>query len=154
MVSLRFFYIILIAILLGCHGNTSDVLPRSSLKFLKNYHCWPFDVDVYTIDNVKIDSFFFNYPLRSYFGENPKYQITNWTKYDENDIKVSHMIWTLEHCVDNIDLYNQLIIGNDIYYAGIYQSMINKKGEEIKSYEKILFLDLANKRIHIFKDIN
>ena len=147
-------FIILIAILFGCNGNTSDILPDNELKFLKNYHCWPYDVNIYSIDEVKIDSFFYNYPQRSYFGENPKYKITTWTKYDENDIKVRHMNWTFEHCDGNNELYNQLLIGNDIYFTGIYQSMKNKKGEEIKCYEKILFLDLVNKRIHIFKDIN
>ena len=154
LVRLRFFFIILVAILFSCHGNTSDILPGSNLKFLNNYHCWPYDVDVYSIDKVKLDSVFFSYPLRSYFGENPKFKITTWTKYDEKDINIWHMNWTFENCVGNIELYNQLLKGNDIYYTGIYQSMKNKKGEEFKSYEKILFLDLVYRRIHIFEDIN
>ena len=154
LVSLRFFFIILVAILFSCHGNTSDILPGSNLKFLNNYHCWPYDVNVYSIDKVKLDSVFFSYPLRSYFGENPKYKITTWTKYDEKDTKIWHMNWTLQNCVGNIELYDQLLNGTDIYYTGIYQSMKNKKGEEFKSYEKILLLDLVYKRIHIFEDIN
>ncbi len=154
LVRLRFFFIILVAILFSCHGNTSDILPGTNLKFLNNYHCWPYDVNVYSIDKVKLDSVFFSYPLRSYFGENPKFKITTWTKYDEKDLKIWHMKWTLENCVGNIELYNQLLKGNDIYYTGIYQSMKNKKGEEFKSYEKILFLDVVYRRIHIFEDIN
>ena len=154
LVSLRFFFIILVAILFSCHRNTSDILPGSNLKFLNNYHCWPYDVNVYSIDKVKLDSVFFSYPLRSYFGENPKYQITTWTKYDEKDINIRHMKSTLQNCVGNSELYNQLLNGIDIYYTGTYQSMKNKKGEKFKSYEKILFLDLVNRRIHIFEDIN
>jgi len=155
MVRLGFFFILLMAILLGCNENTSNILPEGDLKYLEKYHCWPYDVNVYSIDEVKIDSLFYSYPLRSYFGENPKYKITAWTKYDEIDTTAWHgMNKTLEECDDNIELHNQLLKGNDIYYTGIYQDFKVLKGEKRRKYEKILFLDLVNNRLHIFKDIN
>jgi len=155
MVRLRFFFIYLMAILFGCNENASNILPEGNLKYLEKYHCWPYDVNVYSIDEVKIDSLFYSYPLRSYFGENPKYKITTWTKYDEIDTTVWYgMNKTLEQCNENIELYNQLLKGNDIYYTGIYQNFKVINGKKKRSYEKILFLDLANNKLHVFKDIN
>jgi hypothetical protein len=146
-------YFILL-IFVGCQ-NGSNILPGTDLKYLKEYHCWPYDVNIYSVNDIKIDSLFYTYPLKSYFGENPKYKITTWTKYDEIDTTVWHgMNKTLEQCDDNIELYNQLLKRNDIYYAGIYQNFKVLKGEKKRKYEIILFLDLVNNRLHIFKDIN
>ena len=143
------------AFLFACNESTSNILPEGDFKHIDKYHCWPYDVNVYSIDEVKIDSLFYNYPLISYFGENPKYKITTWTKYNEIDTTVWHgMSKTLKECDDNVELYNQLLKGNDIYYAGIYQNFKVLKGKKRRKYEKILFLDLVNKRLHIFKDIN
>lgn len=146
-------YLILILIF-GCQ-NSSDLLPDTELKSISEYHCWPYDVKIYSVDGIKIDSLFYTYPLESYFGENPKYKITTWAKYNEIDTTVWYgMNKTLKECDDNIELYNQLSKGDDIYYAGIYQNFKVLNGEKKRKYEKILFLDLVNKRLHIFKDIN
>jgi len=155
MAGLRIFFILLMATLFGCNENTSTILPKGNLKYIEQYHCWPYDVNVYSANGIKIDSLFYTYPLKNYFGENPKYKTTTWAKYSEIDTTVWHgMNKTLEQCDDNIELYSQLLKGTDIYYTGIYQNFEVLKGEKRRSYEKILFLDLANNRLHIFKDIN
>lgn len=155
MIRLRYFYALLVSIFFSCCENTSNILPESDLKHLQKYHCWPYDVDVYSIDEVKIDSLFYSYPLKSYFGENPKYKITTWTKYNEIDTAIwQGMNKTLEQCDHNIELYNELLLEHDIYYAGIYQNFKVLKGEKTRKYEKILFLDLVNKRLHILNDVN
>ena len=145
---------LIILIFMGCQ-NGSNILPGTDFKYLEEYHCWPYNVNIYSINDIKIDSLFYTYPLKSYFGENPKYKITTWTKYDKIDTNVWHgMNKTLKQCDDNIELYNQLLKGTDIYYAGIYQDFKVLKGEKKRKYEKILFLDLVNNRLHVFKDIN
>ncbi len=155
MVSLRIFFILSIAILFGCNEDTSNILPKGDIKYLEKYHCWPYDVNVYSIDEVKIDSLFYSYPLRSYFEDNPKYKIATWTKYLEVDTTIWYgMDKTLEQCDENIELYNQILKGSDIFYSGSYQYFKNQQGKQRRRYERILFLDLSNNKLHIFKDIN
>lgn len=155
MVSSRIFFILLIATLFGCSENTCYILPKGNLKYVEKYHCWPYDVNVYSVDEVVIDTLFYTYPLKSYFGDNSKYKISTWTKYSEIDTTVWYgMDKTLEECDDNIELYDQILKGSDIYYAGHYQYFKNKQGNQRRRYERILFLDLNNNKLHIFKDIN
>jgi len=146
-------YLILI-MCLGCQ-NVSNILPATDLKYLEEYHCWPYNVNVYSIDEVKIDSLFYIYPLKSYYGDNPKYKTVTWTKYSEVDTTVWYgMDMTLKQCDDNTELYNQILKGSDIYYAGSYQYFKNLQGEQRRRYEKILFLDFSNNKLHIFNDVN
>jgi hypothetical protein len=146
---------LLVAILFGCTENTSNILPNGELKYLEKYHCWPYDVEIYSVDEVKVDSLFYTYPLRSYFGEHPKYNMTKWAKYDEIDTTLwLGMNKTLEQCDGNIELHNQILNESEIYYTGIYQDFKVLEGKEKRKYEKILFLDLNNNKLHIFKDIN
>ncbi len=145
---------LMLILIFGCR-NSSGILPEAELKFVSNYHCWPYDVTVYSVKDIKIDSLFFSYPLNSYFEENPKYKLTTWSKYDE--IETTEWLGmnnTLQQCDDNTELYNQILKGGDIYYSGIYQYLKVQNGEKRRNYEQILFLDLVNKKLHIFRDIN
>lgn len=154
--NMRINIILLFFIVLGCdNSSNSDIVPFKIQNKVSSYHCWPYDVNVYSVNNIKIDSLFYTYPLKSYFGVNPKYKVTNWKKYAEIDTTVWYgMNKTLEQCDDNVELNNQRLKGGDIYYTGSYQYLKNQQGEERRSYEKILFLDIANNRLHIFEDIN
>lgn len=146
-------YLILILVS-GCR-NSSGILPDTELKYISDYHCWPYDVDIYSVKGIKIDSLFYTYPLNSYFGKNSKYKITTWSKYDEIDTTVwLGMNNTFQQCDDNTELYNRILKGDDIYYSGIYQDFKAQNGEIKRKYEQILFLDLSSNRLHIFKDIN
>lgn len=135
--------------------RTSGLLPDADIDYNGKYHCWPYDVTVYSIDNIKIDSLFYAYPLQNYFGSNTKYKTSTWTKYADFD----STIWTgmnkvLEQCDDNHQLYKRIINGEDVYYAGSYHYLKNKQGEEKKRYETILFLDVKENELHLFRDIN
>jgi hypothetical protein len=141
--------------LYACDENPSSILPDSDLHYLEDYHCWPYDVSVYSVDKLKVDSSFFNYPLNHYFRVNEKYEITHWTKYNEIDSAIwNGMDSTLKECDDNVDLYNSLTKGNPIYFAGMYRLIIISSGIQKREYQEIVFLDLTNNRIHVFKDIN
>ena len=145
---------ILCLICIGCH-NTSDILPDTRLKHLEEYHCWPYDVNVYSLDEVKIDSLLFIYPLNSYYRSNPKYKTTTWTMYSGIDTTIWYgMDKTLEQCEENTELFNQILKRDDVYYAGKYQYIKNKQGDKRRRYDEILFLDIRHKKLHIFKDIN
>lgn len=137
----------------GC--NNSNVLPGAKIGYLEKYHCWPYDVTVFSVKNIKIDSLFYTYPLKRYFGNNTKYNISTWKKYDDSDTLIwSGMNKVLEQCDDNIELYMHIMKGEEIYYSGSYQYMKNREGKQERSYKKILFLDLKSNKLHIFKDVN
>jgi len=156
--------IIFLFLVLGLSGcNNSNVLPGAKIGYLEKYHCWPYDVTVYSVKNIKIDSLFYTYPLKRYFGNNTKYNISTWKKYDDSDWKKyddsDTLIWSgmnkvLEQCDDNIELYMHIMKGEEIYYSGSYQYMKNREGKKERSYEKILFLDLKSNKLHVFKDVN
>jgi hypothetical protein len=154
-------FLFLVLCLSGC--NNSNVLPGAKISYLEKYHCWPYDVTVYSVENIKIDSLFYTYPLKRYFGNDTKYNISTWKKYDDLDWKKyddsDTLIWSgmnkvLEQCDDNIELYMHIMKGEEIYYSGSYQYMKNREGKKERSYEKILFLDLKSNKLHIFKDVN
>lgn len=146
-------YACLLLLCFGCK-NTNEILPNRKLNHISNYHCWPYDVEVYSVDEVKIDSAFYSYPLDSYFPNNPKFKITKWTKYHDTDTTVwAGMDKTLEQCDGDTALFNQVQKGNDVFYAGIYRDFKVKEGTQ-RIYEQILFFDVLNKEIHIFENIN
>lgn len=139
----------------ACRERTSNILSEGEIHYLENYHCWPYDVSIYSIDKVKIDSSFYNYPLNDYFDGNEKYKITHWTKYNEIDTTIwNGMDSTLKKCDDNIDLYNSMLREHSIYFAGMYRNITGSSGSQKRQYAKIMFIDLSNNRLHIFKDIN
>ena len=158
----RIILFLLIINLLGCY-NSNSILPKAKINHLEKYHCWPYDVTVYSVKNIKIDSLFYTYPLKQYFGNNTKYNISTLKKYDDSDWKKyddsDTLIWSgmnkvLEQCDDNIELYMHIMKGEEIYYSGSYHYMENREGKKERSYEKILFLDLKSNKLHVFKDIN
>lgn len=130
--------ILLFFIVLGCSScSNSDIVPFKIQDKVEKYLCWPYDVKVYSIDNIKIDSLFYTYPLKSYFGENPRYEVVTWTKYYKMDTLSLDMKLTLGECHLNKELYNQLLKGKDIYYAGIYcynEVSNEKKLEGMRKY--------------------
>lgn len=151
--NIKILSLVLLVALIGCK-RSSNLLPKADINYLEEYHCWPYDVTVYSTENVRIDSLFYTYPLQSYFGSNPKYQVSTWAKYAEIDSTIwLGMNKVLEQC-DNKELYEQVINGEDIYYAGSYQYLKNKQGEERRRYESILFLNIEKNKLHLFKDIN
>lgn len=155
MISFRNFSTLLIAMFFGCSKNTTTILPDVELKHVEKYHCWPYDVNVFSTGTVTVDSLFYTYPLESYFEGKPKYKIATWTKYSKIDTTVWYgMDKTLGQCDHNIELYNQVLNGGEVYYAGSYQYFKNRQGERRIAFEVILFLDLRGNRLHIFKDIN
>jgi hypothetical protein len=141
--------------LCACGERTSSILPEGDLHHLEDYHCWPYDVSVYSIDEMKLDSAFHHYPLDNYFSEGAEHGITHWTRYNEIDTALwNGMDSTLKECDGNADLYRSLLGGGPIYFAGTYRNMIVSNGSRKRMYERILFLDVTNHRLHIFKDIN
>ena len=148
-------YVFLLIVISGCNVNTSGILPDSDLTHLEKYHCWPYNVEVYSFDELEIDSLFYSFPSRSYFGTDSKYEETTWSKYNDIDTTVwKGMDKTLKECDDNTTLYKQLLKGRDIYYAGKYSLMKIKSGEKRRRYEEVLFLDPTDKKVHVFKDVN
>ena len=145
----------LLAILFSCNESSTNVLPNVNLKYLEKYHCWPYDVNVYSVEGVMGDSLFHNYPLQSYFGNHSKYEISTWSKYSSFDKTLwSGMNKSLKECDGNIELYDQIIKGDEIYYSGSYHYNKNLKNIKKRRYEEILFFNLKNNKVHIFKNIN
>ena len=132
--------------------NTSNILPEADFDFVEEYHCYPYDVKVYAVDNVKIDSQFYSYPLKQYFRSNDKYDVSTWESYADFDTSVSYgMDSTLKHCDDGHSLFDQIMNNADVYYAGCFELSQGRNGVKKRSYEKILFLDLTHKKVYIMK---
>lgn len=132
-------------------------LPGIELEYLYKYHCWPYEVTVYSFEGLKYDSLFYTYPRKSIFELITNYLISTWAKYQSNNIDTLEwygMDKTLEHCDENIELYLNVLSENSIYYAGYYKYFKNKSGKKKRKYERIVFLDSNNKKLHIFNDIN
>lgn len=140
----------------GCStGDFRDALPFHVGERNENYHCWPYDVNVYSVENIKIDSVFFTFPRHAFYGEQTKYQMSNWSRYDVIDTTVWYgMKLTLENCDDNHELFERHRQGNDIYFAGIYRERLDKNEEKKRVYNQIMFLDVTGKKLHVFEDIN
>jgi hypothetical protein len=155
MTNFRNFKVLLLAMFFGCTRNTSTILPSVELTHFENYHCWPYNVSVFSTGPVTVDSLFYTYPLKSYFGDNPKYEVATWAEYSNIDTTVWYgMDKTLSQCDQNIELYNHLLEGREVYFAGSYQYFKNLQGERRRTFEVVLFLDLSSKKLHVFKDIN
>lgn len=152
---MKFYYLILTVLALTSCNNFKEPIPNVDIVYTDKYHCWPYDVEIYSVKNVKIDSTFFKYPQKDYFGNNSKYIATTWALYKDIDtLLFDGLDITLRECDDNKSLYQGIIKGDKIYYSGIYRLNRNLEGVKKRVYDEILFLDLKNNKLHIFKDIN
>lgn len=143
----------LIYLSLSCR-NTAELLPKAHVDYLENYHCWPYDVKVFSISDFNIDSLFYKYPLDNYFKKSNSLFISKWKNYQGYDSsKWSGMKTVLAQC-DNNEIYMQLKNKKDIYFSGSYRYLKNLNGEKLRDYEIVIFLNLHNKKMHIFKNVN
>lgn len=140
----------------GCSNRDfRDAVPFAVGERNVSYHCWPYDVSVYNVENIEIDTVFFTFPLHAFYGEQTKYQLSNWSRYDIIDNTVWYgMNQTLENCNDNHELFEHYRQGNDIYFAGIYHEILDKNEEKKRVYKRIMFLDVTGNKLHVFEDIN
>ena len=142
-----------ILIVISC-DKARDSIPNVKINYIDKYHCWPYDVKVYSVENIKLDSLFYTYPKQSYF-RNPKYKSTTWKLYANIDTtKFNGMKGTLKKCDNNIFLYNQLSKKNKVFYSGNYRYFGRLNGTKKQVFDEILFLDIENNQLHVFKDVN
>jgi hypothetical protein len=151
--KLYIFSFLFIGFSCGCHFDNGD-FPFRINDEISSYHCWPYDVNVYSVSEIKPDTLFFTYPLGNFSESNARFEISSWKKYNEIDSSNwNGMLETLKQCNDNVDLYNHIIKGNKVYYCGSYRNFKVQTGLK-RYYNEILFLDFTNKELHVFKDIN
>lgn len=147
--------VVLASSLLACGGKTSSILPDAELSYLSGYHCWPYDASIYSTGGLEFDPSWLSYPLDDFFSTGGKYTITHWTDYAAIDTALwNGMDSTLSECVGNNELHRSLLNGDPVYFSGMYRNMIVANGGKKRKYAQILFLDLRNQRLHMFKDIN
>jgi len=133
--------------------NTSNLIPQSILVKKGSYHCWPYDVTIFSFFEIDIDSTFYTYPRLNNFDE--RYELSRWAKYNEFD-KSSWfgMDKTLRDCDGNRTLHSLIESGEDLYYAGLYDYSEGWGGKKTKNYEMISFISLEEKELHVFKNMN
>lgn len=150
------FIVFLFTLIQGCSNlNFRDAVPFDIGEEIENYHCWPYDVSVYKAENIEIDTVFFTFPLQKFYGEQTKFQLSRWSRYDTIDSTVWYgMNRTLENCNDNHELFEHYRQGNDIYFAGIFHELLDRNGEKKREYKRMMFLDVTGKKLHVFEDIN
>lgn len=154
-ISLGYYVLPMAICLVGCGERASSILPEGGMHHIEDQHCWPYNVSVYSVDEVKLGPGFDRYPLDDYFTESKDYEITRWTNYQGIDTALwNGMDSTLKGCNDHTELYDGLMHGDPIYFAGTYRMMFVSNDRRKRDYERILFLDVNNKRLHVFKNIN
>lgn len=145
---------LLCSFIFGCQ-NHSNLIHGAKFEYVNSYHCWPYDVEVYSVSNVTIDSLFFSYPSTTFKRGYPKLSLSTWDDYAKLDTIVWYgMEKTLNDCDENNELYQQIINEESVYYSGLYRYVKNLAGNKIRRYEIITFLDLQRMKVHIFKDMN
>jgi len=148
----RLSFLVLVILLPAC-TSIYKVLPETSLIIKDKYHCWPYNVSVYSVGQVTIDSTFFTYPIREVSDD--RYEHSTWVKYEDSDShNWSGMDKTLKECDGNKVLYNQIESGKDIYFAGTYSHLKNWEGKKMRNYDMIYCLAIEKMELHIFKDMN
>ena len=148
--------IIALILLISCSKIETQILANNKLKFEYKYHCWPYDVKVYRIeDDIIMDTLLGTYPLDNYFDKSNKYEISKWKKYSDNDTTEWKGIEkTVKKCDDNKQLYSLMLDGKELYYSGLYQHYKVSGDHKTRKYEVLLILSIDNSQVHIFKDIN
>ena len=132
-----------------------EILPRGKIQYFSNYHCWPFDVKVYSINDFTFDSLIFSYPLPEFCSKLPKCNLTKWSQYSSSvDSEWYGFDKTLEKCDDNTELINQLKNESTLFYAGCHKYYLDQNGIRKKGYIEIMFLDTSQKKLHLFENIN
>ena len=145
--------LLLILIISSCE-NSSSTLPNE-LAFIEDYHCWPYNVEVYTVENLKTDNHIVEYPLDNFCSGSDKVFQTKWVKFKNLDTAVQNgYISMLSKCDDHSGLHDQIIKGNEIYFAGCYKYGKNRENDKVKFYYDITFLDVNEKELHVLEYIN
>ena len=147
--------IILICSLLysSCNDGVKKVPDGSKLVFELEYHCYPYNVDVYKVNNLNIETDFYELPMLE--SQNKKCKLTKWTKFTQLESKeqIGYRSF-LKKCDANSDLDMSLEENDEIYFSGLYQYLLNREGKKVKCYDRIYFLNETKKRFHLFNDIN
>ena len=140
-------------IFVGC-SNKNDIIPSKRLGYIESYHCFPYDVKIYKTQDLIFDDNFFQYPKESFCNLTSGCNLIKWTKFSEYDKEERNdVIAYINKCDGNKDIFNQINLGKEIYFAGCYKNFKNNKGEAYRIYDLLAFIDVEQKKIHVFRDI-
>lgn len=149
--------ILSLSLLLSCN-RSKYIFPDNKIVYSKEYMCWPYSVNVYDVDSVKVDSLFLTYPRREFgyiwpkFDSDSKFYLVKWTAFDKLDKSITKsLIWDLDNADSPIaeELLKQIRFNTNMYFACTYTLITDRK-----SFHKIALYVPEKNEIHIFKYIN
>ncbi|MGM0480230.1 MAG: hypothetical protein ACQERC_13490 [Bacteroidota bacterium] len=135
----------------SCYRVDNDAL-FDDLNKENNFHCWPYDVKVYSFEPQELDSLLYHFPKGELCSE--EYELLKWS----NEGAVSNMAQddlsaTLLKCDDSQGI-EEIKVKEGTMYSGCYREFILKEGEKKKVFEQILILDKDSLKLYSFENIN
>jgi hypothetical protein len=145
--------LVLVAVLLfGC-DNLKTVVPFTIKGKVSSNHCFPYNVSVYKIDDVIAVDKLNTYPKQE-FCRDDKFESLDWKKFsDYKDDYKDSLVLRLQACDGDTKLYNEINQGDEIYISGCYRNKNNGRGETVRLFDRIAFLNASTKKLYILKDM-
>lgn len=151
---MKYFIFFLILLLISCSKFNRNYFPKGvEINHIENYACWPYDVDVYSVNKLDYDSLFFKYPLNDICSSDCK--LVKWSKYDSVSVEgLSKFSNTLSQCEDSLSLLESIEQGNTLYYSGCYKVLKLKNGKSKRIFNNVTFFDEKSLKVFSFENIN
>lgn len=152
-------------LIMQCCISKSELFPNSnaSLVYTRGYHCWPYNVKVYSIEKIVTDSLFFTYPKDEFLFERRKCPqsrecfFVRWTPFNElEEALINSVKWDLNNNKEAF-IPNQVLerigSGDKIYFAGAYRFFKNTSSQENKVLYKVVLFFPESCELHVFQEV-
>lgn len=152
---MKYAILTLFCILMFCK-NGADIAPNITMRLIGGDHCWPYNLKVYEIGNLPVDSMLYQYPRSSYYGLKRNYDLqATWKRFSDSS---SHFPNGLKSFFIECDAATRFpgLLGeeNDVLYAGSYTYMLGIGGAKSPHYNELLLIDLSEQKMYILDFMN
>lgn len=140
--------LVVVALLLGC--NTANEYVPQKLTLIDHVHCWPYDVEVYSLEELNGMDDLDGYP-RIRLRE--KEEMVEWSRAAEIPGGIEGLV---PSTCDDTARISDLFKTNEMecFVSGTYYQMKNENGSSYRHYNSIAIIDSASQTLYVFEDIN
>lgn len=154
--------ILSLVVLFGCDDD-NHIFPNANVKYIGKYHCWPYNVKMYSVNEIKVDSLFFTYPLHEFSDvyvkcrSDKKCHLLKWTAFNKLESQISYSFeWDLKNNNEDTmpeNLLKQIKADTEMYFTGGYRYFKSEKNAKEKRFYKIALYIPKEKQLHIFEEL-